>query len=51
MKFDSWLKIIFALFSYSTTIFIVNNMQGTLSLEGSMSEVVIDHFPKELIEV
>ena len=51
MKFDSWLKFIFALFSYSTTVFIVDNRQGTLILEGSTSEVVIDHFPKELIEV
>ena len=51
MKFDSGLKFILALFYSSTTIFIVNNRQGTLILEGSTSEVVIDHFPKELIEV
>ena len=51
MKFDSWLRFIFALFSYSTTIFIVNNMRGTLILEGSTSEVVKDNFPKELIDV
>lgn len=51
MKSLKLVKDYFALFSYLTTILIVNNMKGTLILEGSMSEGIMDHFPKELIEV